>query len=119
MGRTLIESLEDWGRGWDADETILWVYGANEDALHFYRDLGFESFDIKFSTRPEVRAGSDEVWDKAEAALEAAVPEHHGWPEPYLFFGGVHTVAVSADGRFDGAGDPRRGGVARFAGGKA
>ena len=38
-----------------------------------YRDLGFESFDIKFSTRPEVRAGSDEVWDKAEAALEAAV----------------------------------------------
>ena len=38
-----------------------------------YRDLGFESFDIKFSTRPEVRAGSDETWDKAEAALEAAV----------------------------------------------
>ncbi|MGB0499265.1 MAG: threonine--tRNA ligase, partial [Rubricella sp.] len=38
-----------------------------------YRDLGFESFDIKFSTRPEVRAGSDEVWDKAEAALEAAI----------------------------------------------
>ncbi|PKP67091.1 MAG: threonine--tRNA ligase [Alphaproteobacteria bacterium HGW-Alphaproteobacteria-8] len=38
-----------------------------------YRDLGFEKFDIKFSTRPEVRAGSDAVWDKAEAALEAAV----------------------------------------------
>ncbi len=38
-----------------------------------YKDLGFESFDIKFSTRPDVRAGSDEVWDKAEAALEAAV----------------------------------------------
>ncbi len=38
-----------------------------------YEDLGFESFDIKFSTRPEVRAGSDEVWDKAEAALEAAI----------------------------------------------
>ena len=38
-----------------------------------YRDLGFESFDIKFSTRPDVRAGSDEVWDKAEAALEAAI----------------------------------------------
>ncbi|MFD3189526.1 threonine--tRNA ligase [Sedimentitalea sp. HM32M-2] len=38
-----------------------------------YRDLGFESFDIKFSTRPEVRAGSDEIWDKAEAALEAAI----------------------------------------------
>ncbi|MEL6645767.1 MAG: threonine--tRNA ligase [Pseudomonadota bacterium] len=38
-----------------------------------YRDLGFESFDIKFSTRPEVRAGSDEIWDQAEHALEAAV----------------------------------------------
>jgi len=38
-----------------------------------YRDLGFESFDIKFSTRPEQRVGSDEIWDKAEAALEAAV----------------------------------------------
>jgi len=40
-----------------------------------YRDLGFEKFDIKFSTRPEVRAGSDAVWDKAEAALEAAVKD--------------------------------------------
>jgi len=38
-----------------------------------YRDLGFESFDIKFSTRPEQRVGSDAIWDKAEAALEAAV----------------------------------------------
>jgi threonyl-tRNA synthetase len=38
-----------------------------------YKDLGFESFDIKFSTRPEVRVGADEVWDKAEAALESAV----------------------------------------------
>ncbi|MEM9196215.1 MAG: threonine--tRNA ligase [Pseudomonadota bacterium] len=38
-----------------------------------YRDLGFESFDIKFSTRPEVRVGSDAIWDRAEAALEAAV----------------------------------------------
>ncbi|MCL5776588.1 threonine--tRNA ligase [Limibaculum sp. FT325] len=38
-----------------------------------YADLGFERFDIKFSTRPEQRVGSDEIWDKAEAALEAAV----------------------------------------------
>ncbi len=37
-----------------------------------YHDLGFESFETKFSTRPEVRAGSDEIWDKAEAALESA-----------------------------------------------
>ena len=37
-----------------------------------YRDLGFDNFKVKFSDRPEVRSGSDEVWDKAEAALMAA-----------------------------------------------
>lgn len=34
-----------------------------------YKDLGFENFSVKFSDRPDTRAGSDEVWDKAEAAL--------------------------------------------------
>ena len=38
-----------------------------------YTELGFESFDIKLSTRPEIRVGSDEVWNKAEAALESAI----------------------------------------------
>jgi threonyl-tRNA synthetase len=38
-----------------------------------YHDLGFESFDIKLSTRPETRVGSDETWDKAEQALENAI----------------------------------------------
>ncbi|NOX74905.1 MAG: threonine--tRNA ligase [Alphaproteobacteria bacterium] len=38
-----------------------------------YKDLGFEKFQIKFSTRPEVRAGSDAVWDQAEEALENAI----------------------------------------------
>ena len=38
-----------------------------------YRDLGFEKFDIKLSTRPDVRVGSDEVWDKAESALQQAI----------------------------------------------
>ena len=38
-----------------------------------YSDLGFNKFDIKLSTRPEVRIGSDEVWDKAELALENAI----------------------------------------------
>ncbi len=38
-----------------------------------YNDLGFDSFDIRFSTRPEVRAGSDAVWDQAETALEDAI----------------------------------------------
>ena len=38
-----------------------------------YADLGFKEFDIKLSTRPEMRVGSDEIWDKAEDALEAAI----------------------------------------------
>ena len=38
-----------------------------------YSELGFNKFDIKLSTRPEVRVGSDEVWDKAESALEQAI----------------------------------------------
>ena len=38
-----------------------------------YSVLGFGSFEIKLSTRPEIRAGSDEVWDKAELALEDAI----------------------------------------------
>ena len=39
---------------------------------NIYRDLGFAEFEVLFSTRPEQRAGSDAVWDKAEAALLAA-----------------------------------------------
>ena len=38
-----------------------------------YTELGFKSFDIKFSTRPNIRVGSDEVWDKSEKALESAI----------------------------------------------
>ena len=34
-----------------------------------YKHFGFENIDIKLSTRPEIRVGSDEVWDKAEASL--------------------------------------------------
>ena len=37
-----------------------------------YADLGFDEVKVKFSTRPETRVGSDEVWDNAEAALEEA-----------------------------------------------
>jgi threonyl-tRNA synthetase len=38
-----------------------------------YKDFGFEVAKIRFSDRPDVRAGSDEVWDKAEQALKEAV----------------------------------------------
>ena len=38
-----------------------------------YKDLGFDSFDIKLSTRPDIRVGADEVWDRSENALEQAI----------------------------------------------
>ncbi len=38
-----------------------------------YKDFGFTEVLVKLSTRPEKRVGSDEVWDKAEAALEASL----------------------------------------------
>jgi len=40
--------------------------------LEIYKDFGFEEVVVKFSDRPEVRAGSDETWDKAENALKEA-----------------------------------------------
>ena len=38
-----------------------------------YRDFGFEEVSVKFSDRPDVRAGSDATWDKAEGALRTAI----------------------------------------------
>ncbi len=41
--------------------------------MSVYADFGFTDVTVRFSDRPPSRIGSDEVWDKAEAALEAAV----------------------------------------------
>jgi threonyl-tRNA synthetase len=41
--------------------------------LSVYRDFGFDDVTIKFADRPPVRAGFDEVWDRAEAGLRNAV----------------------------------------------
>ena len=40
-----------------------------------YQDFGFDEVAVRFSDRPAVRAGSDETWDRAEAALKDAVEE--------------------------------------------
>ena len=56
-------------------ETGLFI----EFLSNLYADLGFKEFDIKLSTRPEMRVGSDETWDKSEAALEAAI-KNLGYP---------------------------------------
>ena len=41
--------------------------------LEIYKDLGFKNVLLKYSDRPEVRVGDDQVWDKSEAALLEAV----------------------------------------------
>ena len=51
-----------------APETVAFV----ELLSSIYRDFGFESFQVKFSDRPAVRAGTDETWDRAEGALKQA-----------------------------------------------
>jgi threonyl-tRNA synthetase len=40
-----------------------------------YKDFGFTEIKIKFSDRPKVRAGTDEIWDKAESSLKQAVEQ--------------------------------------------
>ncbi|HWG11450.1 MAG TPA: threonine--tRNA ligase [Rhodanobacteraceae bacterium] len=49
------------------------VTAFHEQALAVYRDFGFTDVAIKLALRPEPRLGSDEVWDKAEAALRDAL----------------------------------------------
>ncbi|AHX04563.1 threonine--tRNA ligase [Ehrlichia japonica] len=41
--------------------------------MEVYKDFGFTDILVRFSDRPENRAGSDETWDKAEAALKKSV----------------------------------------------
>jgi len=51
-----------------ADETVKFVALLSD----IYRDLGFPEFRVKFSDRPETRAGDDATWDRAEGALREA-----------------------------------------------
>ena len=41
--------------------------------LEIYKDLGFENVILKYSDRPNIRVGDDEVWDKSEKALLEAI----------------------------------------------
>ncbi|WP_304335212.1 threonine--tRNA ligase, partial [Conchiformibius steedae] len=45
----------------------------NELVMKVYRQFGFENVSVKLSLRPEKRAGSDEIWDKAEQGLRDAL----------------------------------------------
>lgn len=45
----------------------------NELVLKIYKQFDFKDIDVKLSLRPEKRAGSDEVWDRAEQGLRDAL----------------------------------------------
>ncbi len=59
--------------------------------LSIYRDFGFDDVRIKFSDRPPKRVGSDEVWDKSEAALKQAAAA-----------AGIETTLNPGEGAFYG-----------------
>ncbi len=50
--------------------------------------------------------------EAVESVFRALEDKAHAWPERNLFFGGVHAARRFGDGGIEGAGDPRRGGVA-------
>ncbi|MFY9629569.1 MAG: threonine--tRNA ligase, partial [Methylocystis sp.] len=62
--------------------------------LSIYGDFGFSDVVVKLSTRPEKRVGSDEAWDKAEAALQKVLDE--------LARRGLKTSVQPGEGAFYG-----------------
>jgi threonyl-tRNA synthetase len=62
--------VQDDGHIFCTEEQILQECVSYTELLHrVYRDFGFTEIIYKLSTRPEKRIGSEESWDKAEAAL--------------------------------------------------
>jgi threonyl-tRNA synthetase len=49
------------------------VTAFHQQAMQVYADFGFEDIALKIALRPDKRIGSDEVWDRAEAALRTAL----------------------------------------------
>ncbi|KAF2990351.1 threonine--tRNA ligase [Methylocystis sp. MJC1] len=66
----------------------------NDLILTIYRDFGFDDVVVKLSTRPQKRVGSDEAWDKAEAALWRVLDE--------LAKRGLKTGVQEGEGAFYG-----------------
>ncbi|AOX20624.1 threonine--tRNA ligase [Kozakia baliensis] len=83
-----------------AGETARFV----EMLREVYTDLGFENFRVKFADRPEMRAGSDETWDRSEGALieacRLAGVEYEHNPGEGAFYGPkLEFVLTDAIGR--------------------
>jgi threonyl-tRNA synthetase len=55
------------------DQVTEEVINFNTQLMELYKDFGFTDIEIKLALRPDKRAGSDEVWDKAEEGLREAL----------------------------------------------
>ena len=55
-----------------------------EITLGMLKAFGFSEYSIALSTKPEKAVGSDEIWDKSEAALRAAIESARGMDLSYL-----------------------------------
>lgn len=73
------------------DQIVSEVRAFNDLLVSVYKDFGFEDVAVKLSLRPEKRAGSDEVWDKAEDGLREA-----------LRASGVAWIELPGEGAFYG-----------------
>src|ERR1700731_4344661 len=74
-----------------ADQITEEAVKVTELILSIYRDFGFDDVRIKFSDRPAKRVGSDDIWDKAEAALRQAAAA-----------AGIQTTLNPGEGAFYG-----------------
>jgi len=64
------------------DQIVSEVQAFNSLLIDVYRDFGFTEIAVKLSLRPDKRAGSDAVWDRAEAGLrEALAASGQTWEE--------------------------------------
>jgi len=73
------------------DQITAEAVKVTELILGIYRDFGFDDVRIKFSDRPPKRVGSDDIWDKAEAALRQAAAA-----------AGIETTLNPGEGAFYG-----------------
>jgi GNAT superfamily N-acetyltransferase len=53
VGKSLVDSVQEWGRSWGARRVVLWVLAANEPATRFYDRIGFKLL----SDGPDVESG--------------------------------------------------------------
>jgi threonyl-tRNA synthetase len=76
------------------DQIMAEAMKINDMVMTIYKDFGFEDVVVKLSTRPEKRVGSDDNWDRAEAALAKVLDE--------LTARGVKTGINPGEGAFYG-----------------